>query len=319
MSCFGMAAILFLLLSCEKQDGRDLYDPIINPTSEYFVVLGDIQEYTHNDALCSYYRKTLKWIDRQSEYYGNIRAILVTGDLTWQNAWAQWLRFYEATYPIAEDNLFISCIGNHDYTENESSQIESRNDTMFSTYTSFGLTEQCIVARYEEGRMENVIVRCDLADGGINVLVLEFGPRREVIEWANSYVVSHPDEKFILLTHEYLTREGRRNDSGFFSALTNTSASSPEYVWQNLVKYNDNVLCVLCGHNGFYTHLTSVNAYGREVPQILFNLQYQVNGGDGMVQLWEFPEDSDYVNVSIYNTISRKYITTSQISFKYKY
>ncbi len=196
---------------------------------------------------------------------------------------------------------------------------EDRNDTDFTKYNSFELTESRIVASYDLDKRENIIARCDLFGENFYFIVLEFGPREEVVQWANDYVQLHKEERFIVLTHEYLTRDGKRLDDGFFHLLCNTTSSSPEELWQNLIKDNDNIICVLCGHNGFYSHLLSTNSNGRQVPQILFNLQYQENGGNGIIQLWEFPHNSAYVNISIYNTITREIINPLQITFKYIY
>lgn len=124
------------------------------------------------------------------------------------------------------------------------------------------------------------------------------------------------------MTHEFLTGKGERISSSSYTSqqLKNTTWNSPEQVWQQLVKDNDNIFCVLCGHNGFFTYLMSDNASDRSVPQILFNLQYLENGGDGWVQLWEFPQNSDSVNVILYNTLRREWKSDiGKLKLRYKY
>ena len=76
---------------------------------------------------------------------------------------------------------------------------------------------------------------------------------------------------------------------------------------------------LLCGHNGFMQHLFSKNSTGREVAQMLFNLQYQANGGDGWIQLWEIPADRDSIHVQTYNTIRRTFSSDPVGTFKFKY
>ena len=102
--------------------------------------------------------------------------------------------------------------------------------------------------------------------------------------------------------------------------MRNTTVTTPRQLWENLISENDNIVCLLCGHNGFSAHLTTLNKSGRDVEQILFNLQYQANGGDGWVQIWEFPKDKDYATVEVYNTITRQFHPDiHSFQFKYKY
>ncbi len=289
---------------------------ILNPTSEYFVVFGDTQIYTYDEDLCEYYKKSVDWIIAQSNLGNNIQAVLQLGDITNNNLPYQWDLFYNATKPLADSILFVSCIGNHDYTWNNQGEIDDRYDTFFSKYTSFDFTGNKIVASYEQDRRENVIVECSLHGEAHYIIALELGARKEVVEWANDYVSTHPKQKFFLITHEFLSEDGKREKACRSYALNNTTQSSPEEIWNSLVKINDNIICVLCGHNGFYAHLFSRNDSNYEVPQVLFNLQFQEKGGGGMVQLWEFPSNREYVNVSIYNTVSQQFIVPCQLSFK---
>lgn len=325
-------SILFLFLiaitcSCNKEyisDSQPEKDNTISDNTDYIVVLGDIQEYTAGTGYEPYFRKTMEWIKAQNDK--SIKCILHVGDVTWHNAGYQWECFYNNTVSVAENILYITCTGNHDYDSDNSgnwvaSKIYDRNSTHINEYAKFPLTEKNIVARFETDRIENIVVANEIKGERYDILVLEFGPRTEVLEWANKYVSKHNDRKYILLTHEFLSRGGERISANSFAELQlcNTTWSSPEDVWQKLVKDNDNIVCVLCGHNGFSTQLYSKNTAGREVPQILFNLQYQENGGDGMVQLWEFPEHGDSVSVRVYNTITHEFHSDPSTSFKFRY
>lgn len=298
------------------------WDCNIDKGSEYIVVIGDIQEYTNGNTYKSYYGATMDWILSQHILGANIRCVLQTGDITNLNTVNQYDIFYQYTLPVAKYLPYVACIGNHDYTWDSDFKINGRNQTLFSNYTSFKLTDSLVVARFEDHKMENVVVQIEILGEILYILSLEFGPRAEVLEWAKSFVMKHQNERFILMTHEFLTGKGGRICSGSYAErqLSNTTWSSPEQVWQRLVKDNDNIFCVLCGHNGFFTYLLSENANGRLVPQILFNLQYQENGGDGWVQLWEFPQNSDSVSIRVYNTLSREWNNDAgELKFRYKY
>lgn len=310
-----LAVFSFLCTCCDAQPESEqpqiaVYnvqpklDGHLNLDSEYIVVIGDIQEYTHYREYNVYYAETMSWIYSQYHLGAKIKCVLQVGDLTMNNLPAQYDTFYKYTYPVAALLPYIACIGNHDYTWNADAEIVDRNNTLFSQYVSFNSTEKKIVHRFEEGKMENIVVEINIDGSPVYFLVLEFGARSEVVEWAADYVRKNKDKKFVLLTHEFLSSAGERISSNSYAErqIRNSSWSSPEDIWVKLVKNNDNIVCVLCGHNGFSQQLYSKNDSGRMVPQILFNLQYQSNGGDGLVQLWEFPCGKDSVNVEIYNT-----------------
>lgn len=328
----GLLGCFCILMSCEAESSYasprlsvQSLDLNQNTTSEYIVVIGDVQEYTANMDYMPYYTATVEWIYSQYLNGIDIKCVLQVGDITSNNQEHQYQSFYNATISLAELLPYVACIGNHDYEWDENARIQDRNRTHFSSYTSFERTEPLIVEQFETGRMENVIVRNYIGGEPYYLLVLEFGPRKEVIEWANRYVSEHKNLKFILMTHEYLKSSGERIDTGSTAEqqFRNTTFSTPEEVWQNLVKDNDNIAWVLCGHNGFYAHRLSENAAGRSVPQLLFNLQYQENGGNGMVELWAFPPQQDSATVRIYNTIERQWYKKDneivEFKFKYKY
>lgn len=336
IKCFPVTISLLLLcavIACSDDLGEQeqsfayqlllSQDANLDKDSEYIVVIGDIQEYTSaNGQGCDiYYMETLNWVLSQYAMGIKIKCILQTGDITNSNARIEYDIFNKYTLPIIHIP-YIACIGNHDYTWNSEGKITNRYSTLFSEYFSKIIPASLIVSQFEEGRMENIVVKNEIMNKPYYILALEFGARSDVVDWANNYVKQNPDIKFILLTHEYLSAEGVRISSRSYSEkqFVNTTWSSPEQLWKNLVQDNNNIACVLCGHNGFYARQFSKNSYGRLVPQLLFNLQYQKNGGNGLVMLWEFPQGSDSVNIGIYNTISRTwYEDSSNFKIRYKY
>lgn len=328
-----LAVLCFLCTCCDAKSESDPFqiavynvqkdlDKHLNRDSEYIVVIGDIQEYTHYREYNVYYAATMAWIYSQYQLGANIKCVLQVGDLTMNNLPAQYDVFYKYTYPVAALLPYIACIGNHDYTWNADAKIMDRNNTLFSHYVSFDSTEKKIVSRFEDGKMDNIIVKGDVGGKSIYFLVLEFGARSEVVKWAAEYVGRNKDKNFVLLTHEFLSGDGERISSNSYAErqIKNSTWSSPEDIWVKLVKSNDNIVCVLCGHNGFSRQLYSRNDMGRMVPQILFNLQYQSNGGNGLVQLWEFPKGKDSVNVEIYNArLKEPFIDSNVDNFSFQF
>lgn len=287
----------------------------LDSTSEYILVIGDVQEYTmHAEYARKQYKQTMDWVYAMHRKGYTIDAILQTGDLTNDNEKWQYEVFEYYTKKVAQQVLYVPIIGNHDYSWGANSIISDHHDTLFSRYAQFANTKDHIVAYYEQGRMENVIVKTMVRDQPFYILAIEFGPRPDVLQWASAYVCTHPDDQFLLMTHEYLSRKGERLDDANSYGVRQfgtSPASSPETIWHQLVYPNNNIRCVLCGHNGFSQHIYTTNKAGRQVPQLLFNLQYLPHGGDGYIQLWELPQGSREVRVRTIDTFCNQQYSDS--------
>lgn len=315
------------LLSCEKdEDGggqkKAAQKSILNPTSEYIAVFGDIQCLTVNYRTLSIYQHSLDWIKEQSEQGIKINAVLHTGDVTGSNGEDRWKLFYEATNGFAEKIPFYTAIGDHDYTWEDVHYIYDRYNTRINDYVKFPLSVSNIVDYFEEGRMENIIVENYIHGQPYYFLILEFGPRPEVIDWARMYVGDHSWINFILVNHEYLESGGELRTSNLKckARLRNTNYLTPTELWEQLVSPYDNISWVLCGHVASLYALTyGTNDSYREVPQIQHNIQEEPYRYDNWLMLWEFPEEGDSASVFIYNTNTEKYYKDKKVLFKFKY
>lgn len=327
---YAILLSLLLLLSCLSACNDEL-DPYVfkdnfncqlDSTADYIVVIGDIQDYTYYPKWASRcYMPTVNWIRSMANLHGyHIDCILQTGDITNNNENWQYSYFVDYTKELAAEQLFITVPGNHDY-DWHGEEITNRYTSGITEFASFPKTLQNIVAQYEMGRIENAIYRNTIHGQRYDIIALEYGPRPEVVEWARQYVQEHSQQKFILMTHEFLVSEGWRVSDGWSSAemqFKSLPHTTPEYIWKNLVYENDNIRCVVCGHNGFSQQFYSKNAAGRDVPQILFNLQYLHQGGDGYLQLWKIPAAMDSVDVKVYSTLTNELYSDS-IDEKFDY
>lgn len=324
----GFIALLMLLLgSCNPEPVYYKYEDNFNydldPTSEYIIILGDIQEYTMDAKKAkNYMLPTINWIRSMKAHGYKIDCVLHTGDITNNNENWQYQYFEALTKPLAEEILFVTVTGNHDYDWGKDSEISLRESSKMTQYTSFNLTCKNIVAQFESGKLDNIVVKNTIQGERYDILALEFGPRPEVLEWADKYVKSHPEHRFILLNHEFLERRGWRVSNGWSQAeqhFLSIPFSTPKTVWDNLINDNDNIRCVVCGHNGFSQLNILQNASGRKIPQIMFNLQYLPHGGNGMVEVWEIPQSSFNVKADVISTKENLPYTDYQDSiFDYK-
>lgn len=291
-----------------------------NPTSEYIAIFGDIQYYTNN-TYGSLYRHSTDWLLEQKQRGMDIKCVLHTGDITQGNALKQWTVFEEHTKEMAAVIPYFSMIGDHDYTW-EDIYINDRQSTLFNDFVKFPLSMQKVVAQFEEGRMENIVVENTIHSHRLDFLILEFGPRNEVLEWADAYVKANPETMFILMTHEYLEKGGGRRTERLKSKirLRNTTFTTPDELWNNLIRCNDNIRCVLCGHvGGLYAVTEDENDSGRVIAQIQHNIQSPDYRYDNWLMLWEFPKYSNLANVFIYNTKTNQYYNGQHVLFAIPY
>lgn len=319
----SLLLVLSLLCNCNGgSKSKKNNDSVLASQSEYLVVFGDLQSYTLSSFNMRYYDVSISWIIEQLRLKKQIRSVLIVGDITETNSLEQWSCFRDSSYPLAKIIPIYSCTGNHDYEWDETSRIHSRSSTHINSYAHFPTTDSGIVSYYQNKSLENYVARLNINNYDLYLLVLEFGPREEVISWAKRIVEEHSDSRFILLTHEWLTSRGHRISKGSSYAEAHfhgfSSYNTPEDIWNTLVKPNDNILCVICGHNGFSAKLLSENDAGRQVPQILFNLQSLQNGGNGLIQIWEFPEESDFVNVCAFDTKNSRWFLPDSTAITFK-
>ena len=294
---------------------------IVDSSTVYIAVFGDNQ-YTTNAQYIRVYQHSLNWIQKKANEGWLFNCVLHTGDITMNNASYQWDYFSQATKPLAQRIPYISMIGDHDYTWEDNTHIENRGSTHFNDYVKFPITTDKVVAWYEKGKMENIVVENTIYGERLDLLVLEFGPREEVVAWADAYVKSHPDHHFILMNHEYLEMGGGRRTSGLKckARLRNTTYTTPEQLWKKLIKCNDNIRLVLCGHvGGLYALTIEENDFGRKIPQIQHNIQGPDYRYDNWLMIWAFPEESDSANVYILNTKTEKFFNNQRSLFKFNY
>lgn len=289
-------------------------DDLINPESQYLIMVGDIQKYTDNGFYFPYLTASLDWVRCQQSAYGNIAAVVQLGDVTNNNLPRQWKGAARAFSHLADSTLYTWVTGNHDYNwEGESEfEIKSRSNSLINIYVRNPLLDKADKTLFIEGEYDNMIIHSPIpGHKDIDLLCLEFGTRPEAVEWAIRHVESHPGKRFILVTHEFIYAESYLIILNSFAEMQFKSIprTTPKEIWERLVYPHDNVLCVVCGHHGFSARRVAPNAAGREVHQILFNLQHQINGGDSMLQLWEFRDDTDEIEISIFNVMRRTIVT----------
>ncbi len=124
---------------------------------------------------------------------------------------------------------------------------------------------------FESGKSDNMYQT--FSAGGVDwlVLTLELYPRAEAVAWANQVVESNPKRNVIVVTHSYL------NGSLEIGQSAEYGATSPQYLFDNLIKVHPNIKMVFSGHTGSWGTRLDKGANGNTVVSYLTSLHSSDN------------------------------------------
>jgi 3',5'-cyclic AMP phosphodiesterase CpdA len=264
------------------------------------VVLPDTQNYSERYP-ATYLAQTNWIVENQRDR--NIAFVLHLGDITNNNTPEEWQNALAAMRVLDGKLPYALVPGNHDYSEGGSCKDRT---TLLNDYfeakqyrgtPTFGGTYD-----KEPDRLENSYHLYSAAGRDFLVVALEFGPRRDVVRWANQVVARHKQRAAILITHAYMYYNDTRYDwkkygrdqlwnphDYAFAKATSDDIADGEELWNALVARHENFVLTLNGHvlnDGLGRTVTATPA-GRDVPQVLVNFQMKPKGGDGWLRLLE--------------------------------
>jgi hypothetical protein len=269
-----------------------------------FAVLPDTQFYSQRHP--ELFLAQTEWIAAQRDAR-RITGVFHLGDITHNNTPQQWENARRAM-KILDDAHMPYCMvpGNHDY--GKGGQATDRTTLLNETFPIAGCRNRPGwggTYDREPDRVDNTFQFMEAGGRKFLVLGLEFGPRADVIRWANEVVGDHRDHEVILLTHVFVYHDDTRYD---WAKYRNKQAGNPhkypvakatgddvhdgEQLWQKLVSRHRNFILTINGHvldDGLGRLVTA--SQGREIPQQLVNFQMRPNGGDGWLRLIEMRPD----------------------------
>lgn len=286
--------------------------PMPKPGSFTVAVLPDTQLYSQSHPAT--YMAQTEWIVDQKKDR-NIACVLHLGDITNRNTPDQWENAQKAMYQLDGQVPYFMAIGNHDCSAGGSCKDRT---THFNEY--FPVDKYSDLPTFggvydkEPDRFENSYQFFEVDGRKFIVFALEFGPRKDVVRWANEIAKKHQDREAILITHAYMYYNDDRYDwqkygkkqnwNPYSYGVANSSTvSDGEDLWNNLVKPNPNFMLTLNGHvigDGLGRTRTA-NVDKEPVNQVLVNFQMKPNGGDGWLRLLEFRRDGNTVQTYDYS------------------
>lgn len=303
----------------------------IEPGSWTLAIMPDTQHYVDNPANYANLIAQTQWIKDHAASH-NIAMVLQEGDVTQNNDPTEWQRARDGMSILDGFVPYAIAPGNHDYGPGGNT---SSRDTLFFDNTYFGPTTPYATQSTFGGAFESDLNRTDntyhtFSAGGQDwlVLALEFGPRDEVVQWANDVVDAHPGYKAMLVTHAYMYYDDTRYDwaskgaSQTWSPYSYGVADLPGGVndgrnlWERLIYDHEEFAYVFNGHvlSDGTGYLSSMGKEGNVVDQLLANYQFLPNGGDAYMRLLEFKTDGT-VEVRTYSPALDAYDTDSDQQF----
>lgn len=289
MKRYSLIAFLFIALSlgvssCDEGliiDDQTTY-------GDYLMIVPDIQEYMDNPDY-------FKYLDAITSYYNNnredIKYCFQVGDITNNNREDQWATARDQFFSkFPEDSKPIFCLGNHDYGDNGTSNLRTSN-------IPADLLPERESYMSEEG-LENYIRHISLGGRHYAVLVLEFAPRNETLEWVDKVLKEDPATPYIILTHAFLNNYGQLFDASdpncdqVYSQknywMGGGYHNDSKEIFDKVIYNNTNVEMVICGHclsSNYIEYLAVPNVSGKNVHCIMVDYQHCAEGGQGFVGL----------------------------------
>ena len=295
------------------------------PGSFSLVALPDTQIYCERYPQ-HFYNQT-KWIVENKERH-NIRFVTHLGDITNRNTTPQWEVAQRAMQALDGVVPYSLVLGNHDC--GPGGNCTSR-DTMLNDYFPLKTAEKqsTFGGVKDDGRLENSYHTFTACGQKFLVLALEFGPRDEVLAWADGIVARHADHRVLLTTHAYMYYDDTRydwtkfgkdqkwNPHSYGTAKLDGGTNDAQQIWDKLIAKHPNFFMTLNGHvlDDGLGKLTSPREGGNAVHQMLVNYQMKTEGGEGFLRLIEFLPDRKTVQVKAFSPSTGTYKTDPQNQF----
>lgn len=314
---------------------------VVGENAYAFAVLPDTQNYDGADGHILYRMTEFLAANKDTM---NLQIVTHVGDVTGSNTDAQWQRVSDAYATLEAAGLPYTLLpGNHDQAAGGSA---SDHSTLMNSYFDpdryFADMEGRDHGVYD-GEATNTAnnFKTFTAPDGTDwvVLSLEFGPRDDVMRWADDVLTTYSDHRAIVLTHHYtnmgdiagpdsgpLYAEGTGKNYGM--QTTTEGVNDARDMWSEVLSKHGNLSFVFSGHvfgDGAET-IVNQGEQGNTVYQMFVNYQNGVaqimqtagnpglegDGGNGAMRLviidpenGQMHTETYYANLDTFMTASR--------------
>jgi 3',5'-cyclic AMP phosphodiesterase CpdA len=291
--------------------------------STMLAVLPDTQYYALNYP--GVYDAQTAWIATHAQRR-NIKYVLHLGDIVDQNTPREWQRAAQSMSLLDGIVPYALVPGNHDLGPGGNA---TTRDTLMNRFFPFEVAAKwpTFGGAYQPGRLENTYHYFSMGGRDYIVLALEWGPRDEVVEWADQVMTQHPDRWGIMITHAYMNNNDLRYDindtahpQDFNPHVYGTAGTvnDGEELWRKLISKHRFVMTfnghVLGDGTGY---LASVTSKGNTCHQMLSNYQFRNLGGEGYMRLVEFLPDGHMVRVYTYSPLYDSFLVEPDQNYSF--
>ena len=295
--------------------------PTFTPGSFTLAILPDTQYYSLQYP--GLYTIQTQWVASHVSDF-DIRYVIHLGDIVNNNTDVEWERAVASMALLDGVVPYALVPGNHDYGPNGSA---STRETLMNDYFDFAQTASLDTfgGAYEDGHLDNTYHLFSAGDRDFIIIALEWGPRDEVIDWANQVMEQYPDRDGIFVTHAYLNNTSLRydytdtahpQDFNPHQYATPGGVNDGEELWQKLVRHH-NFIMTLNGHvlGSGVGSLASTTDTGTTCHQMLSNYQMRDLGGEAYMRLLEFLPDGHTLRVLTYSPLYDTYMNMPEQTF----
>ncbi len=281
-----------------------------------FAVVGDTQWLSRYKP--AKMEKLYDWIVANAEAK-KIAHVFGLGDIT--DAWNtadkenEWIRAEQYISKLNGIVPYSLVRGNHD---------ESKYFTKYFATESYKSQFDGFMV---EGDIRNSYREFKIGSTDYLFITLDYGASDEILAWANSVVLKHPNHRVIVTTHAYHGYDGGHLNadnvpsSGDIKVSTDVDTSvgdnagrgynNGKGIWEKFVSLHPNIFLVMSGHTPLEDVfvLQTEGVHGNIVTQMLIDSQWMdpQKDGTGMVCMLYFSEDGTQMEVEWICTDTGKY------------
>jgi hypothetical protein len=299
------------------------------PKDDFFsiIILPDTQHYSSSYPEIFY--KQMGWIVENKNLL-NIQYVIHLGDITNNNKEYAWA-IADKSFKILENKGIPYSIvyGDNDMKNPDTNYYDGIRHTEY-------LHKYFPVSRFEKPgtwwiggfldreKIDNYYCLFNYKDYKFLIMNLELAPRSSVLKWADTIFAQNASRKIILVTHDYLDRNGTRlNDLKSFALdgrdkEGKLKGNNAEAVFKKLVLKNSNIILVLCGHKegtfqkGVSIEGSSDSVKTRKVFEILSDFQDEkIKGSDeksgkGLLRVLKIYPEKNEIGISTVSALTGK-------------
>jgi len=254
-------SFLLLALAASSIAGADTFTLAVIPDTQQEVLR----------ATDTRFADRLQWLVDNREIL-NLKMVLQVGDMqNWDTP--DHVQYERASAGLAildrAELPYVLAVGNHDTAapkEGGSAAPGNVHDNLRNTATFnryFPTSRfQALQGVFENGKFDNAWHAFRAGNLDWLVINLELWPRVGAVDWARGIVAAHPHHNVIVLTHSHLTSKGEieQRNGGY-------GDTSPQYVFDRLLKPYANIRLVFSGHTGRHAYRLDRGDHGNAIYQ----------------------------------------------------